>query len=336
MSGSDQSSSQLKKRDCQKPESSFENVFSASGTAKEVTRRVVDALVARHDQKGIFGHVDKVSIPSQAKIINLIEQARRILFPGYFGPDPVNALNLPYQMGREVVGFYQALAVEISAAIRHDCLRYGHEECLDCQEKGEAAALAVLEELPAISRLLSTDVIAAKEGDPAAGRHYDQIIFCYPGLFAIMVYRLAHELWRRQVPSIPRIMTEHAHSQTGIDIHPGAVIGGYFFIDHGTGVVIGETTTIGERVRLYQGVTLGALSLPRDAGKVLSGRKRHPTIEDEVTVYAGATILGGETVIGARSVIGGNVWLTKGVPPDSRVILKDPELLITGRGKTAA
>lgn len=336
MAARDQSAPQLKKRECQKPETSLKNMFSTSSEARDVTRRAVDALVARHDQKGLFGHVDQVSIPSQAKIISLIEQARRILFPGYFGPEPVNALNLQYQMGQEVVGFYQALAIEITAAIRHDCLRYGYDECLDCQERGKALALAVLEELPEISRLLSTDVIAAKEGDPAAGRHYDQIVFCYPGLFALMVYRLAHELWRLNVPFIPRIMTEHAHSQTGIDIHPGATIGAYFFIDHGTGVVIGETTNIGDRVRLYQGVTLGALSLPRNAGETLSGRKRHPTIEDKVIVYAGATILGGDTVIGSRSVIGGNVWLTHGVPPDSRVILKDPELVITGRGKSAA
>lgn len=335
MPAKDQNAPSLKKKECKRPEVALEDVASTSAEAKEVTRKVVAALVTRHDQKELFGHVTHVSIPSQSQIISLIEQARRILFPGYFGPEPVNDLNLQYQMGREVVGFYQALAAQITAATRHDCLRYGYEECLNCQEKGESSALATLEELPKISRLLSTDVIAAKEGDPAAGHRHDQIIFCYPGLFAVMVYRLAHELWRLNVPFIPRIMTEHAHSQTGIDIHPGATIGPHFFIDHGTGVVIGETTTIGAKVRIYQGVTLGALSLPRDAGETLSGRKRHPTIEDEVTIYAGATILGGETVIGARSVIGGNVWLTKGVPPDSRVILKDPELVITGRGKNA-
>ncbi|MGL4208382.1 MAG: serine O-acetyltransferase, partial [Candidatus Adiutrix sp.] len=173
------------------------------------------------------------------------------------------------------------------------------------------------------------------EGDPAAGDHFDQIIFCYPGLFATMVHRLSHELYKREVPFLPRILSEYAHSKTGIDIHPGATIGPNFFIDHGTGVVIGETTEIGAEVRVYQGVTLGALSLPKDAGERLAGTKRHPTLEDGVIVYAGATILGGETVIGARSVIGGNVWLTESVPPDTRVIIKKPELLvINGHKKT--
>ncbi|MBU2551663.1 MAG: serine acetyltransferase, partial [Proteobacteria bacterium] len=178
-------------------------------------------------------------------------------------------------------------------------------------------------------RALADDIRAAIEGDPAAGSP-DVIIFSYPGLFAITVYRLAHVLNHLDVPLLPRIMTEFAHSQTGIDIHPGAHIGGSFFIDHGTGVVIGQTCVIGDRVRLYQGVTLGALSLPRDAGRSLKDTKRHPTIEDDVTIYSGATILGGQTVIGARSVIGGNVWLTESVPPDTKVILKKPELIFIG------
>jgi serine O-acetyltransferase len=156
----------------------------------------------------------------------------------------------------------------------------------------------------------------------------DQIIFCYPGLYATIAYRLANVLWKKDVPYIPRMMTEFAHSRTGIDIHPGASIGKSFFIDHGTGVVVGETTVIGERVRIYQGVTLGAMSLPKDAGVRLMGAKRHPTLEDDVIVYSGATILGGDTVIGARSVIGGNVWLTESIPPDTKVFIKKPELII--------
>jgi serine O-acetyltransferase len=176
--------------------------------------------------------------------------------------------------------------------------------------------------------MMAADVVATKEGDPAAGNHLDQIILCYPGIYASLVYRLAHELWIKDVPFIPRIMTELAHSQTGIDIHPGAQIGPSFFIDHGTGVVIGETTIIGQRVRIYQGVTLGALSIPRGAGESLKGQKRHPTLEDDVIVYSGATILGGDTVIGARSVVGGNVWLTESIPADTKVFIKKPELVI--------
>ena len=173
---------------------------------------------------------------------------------------------------------------------------------------------------------MATDVRAAHEGDPAA-QSFDEIIFSYPGIFAIMVYRIAHELYEQKIPLIPRIMTEYAHSVTGIDIHPGAQIGESFFIDHGTGVVIGETTEIGKNVRLYQGVTLGALSLPKDAGAQLRGKKRHPTIEDDVIIYAEATILGEKAVIGARSVIGGNVWITDPVPPDTRVLFETPHLI---------
>lgn len=177
---------------------------------------------------------------------------------------------------------------------------------------------------------MSSDVRAAREGDPAS-KSVDEVIFSYPGLFAIMTYRLAHALMHEDVPLLPRIMTEYAHSRTGIDIHPGAEIGESFFIDHGTGIVIGETTVIGDRVRVYQGVTLGALSLPPGAGQTMQGLKRHPTIEDDVIIYSGATILGGDTVIGARSVIGGNVWLTESIPADTKVFLKKPELIYKGQ-----
>ena len=182
-------------------------------------------------------------------------------------------------------------------------------------------ALALLDDIPGIRRALAADVQAAYDGDPAA-KSTDEIIFSYPGIFAITVYRVAHRLYDLGVPLLPRIMSEHAHNVTGIDIHPGARIGERFCIDHGTGIVIGETTEIGRDVRIYQGVTLGALSLPKDAGEKLRGKKRHPTIEDEVIIYSGATILGGETVIGARSVIGGNVWITSSIPPDTKVIME--------------
>jgi serine O-acetyltransferase len=183
-----------------------------------------------------------------------------------------------------------------------------------------------LESIPMIRKILATDVRAAFDGDPAA-KSYDEIIFSYPGIYAITVYRMAHELYHFEIPLLPRIMTEYAHSKTGIDIHPGAHINESFVIDHGTGVVIGETTTIGRNVRIYQGVTLGALSLPKDAGIQLRGKKRHPTIEDNVIIYSGATILGGDTVIGERSIIGGNVWITESVPPETRVIMEKPRLI---------
>jgi serine O-acetyltransferase len=195
-----------------------------------------------------------------------------------------------------------------------------------CEERGQEEAVKFLTQLPDLRTILATDIQAAHQGDPAAAS-YDEIIFSYPGLFAVTVYRAAHQLFHQQVPLIPRIMTEYAHSHTGIDIHPGAHIGASFFIDHGTGVVIGETTEIGNSVRLYQGVTIGALSLPKDARERFRNMKRHPTIEDDVIIYAGATILGGETVIGARSVIGGNVWITESVPPDTKVFLKKPGLV---------
>jgi serine O-acetyltransferase len=182
-----------------------------------------------------------------------------------------------------------------------------------------------MEKLPELRRKLARDVRAHYDGDPAA-KSLDEIVFSYPGLYAIFVYRMAHELHLRGIPLIPRIMTEHAHSLTGIDIHPGARIGSDFFIDHGTGVVVGETTEIGDRVRVYQGVTLGALSVPRESegGNSLRGKKRHPTIENDVTIYAQATILGGDTVIGSRCVIGGNVWLTSSVPPGTTVLIEPP------------
>jgi serine O-acetyltransferase len=229
-----------------------------------------------------------------------------------------------YSMGQCVVALFDLLSEQICRSVRHDCFRYD-QPCSDCEEQGHRLALDLLQRIPAIRRTLATDVQGAYEGDPAA-KSYDEIIFSYPGIFAIMVYRVAHRLYELGVPLLPRIMSEHAHSVTGIDIHPGAEIGERFVIDHGTGIVIGETTRIGGSVRIYQGVTLGALSLPKDAVEKLRGRKRHPTIEDEVIIYSGATILGGDTVIGARSVIGGNVWLTESVPADTTVVIEAPRL----------
>jgi serine O-acetyltransferase len=228
-------------------------------------------------------------------------------------------------MGQAVTALFDMLSEQITHSIRHDCFRYDLS-CSDCGDRGYETALAVLESIPSIRKILATDIRAAYEGDPAAKSH-DEIIFSYPGIYAMSVYRVAHRLFELNVPLLPRIMTEHAHSITGIDIHPGARIGESFVIDHGTGVVIGETTVIGNNVRIYQGVTLGALSLPKNAGEKLRGKKRHPSIADDVIIYSGATILGGDTVIGERSVIGGNVWITESVPPDTTVMMEPPRLI---------
>jgi serine O-acetyltransferase len=286
---------------------------------------VVEELVLSCGDKNCFDHVSPEPIPSRESIVDLISKAMRILYPGYFLRTRVDDVNLGYYFGQEVTGFFEALAEQITLSIRHECLRHD-QPCTHCTDRGQETAIAFLEEMPNLRRVLAKDVVAAHEGDPAA-KGYDEIIFSYPGVFAVTVYRIAHKLYHLDVPLIPRIMSEYAHSITGIDIHPAAHIGERFFIDHGTGVVIGETSLIGYRVRIYQGVTLGALSLPRSAVDGLRTVKRHPTIEDDVVIYAGATILGGDTVIGARSVIGGNVWITDSVPPDTKVFLKKPELV---------
>jgi serine O-acetyltransferase len=286
---------------------------------------IVEHLVRSCNTEECFDHVDLEPLPSKEAVIEIVDLASRILYPGYFTRMRIDKVNLAYYFGQEATLFFEALSEQITLAMRHECRRH-NMVCINCEERGQEIALHFLNELPRLRTLLAKDIRAAHEGDPAA-KSYDEIIFSYPGLFAITVYRVAHELHKQKVSLIPRIMTEYAHSKSGIDIHPGADIGESFFIDHGTGVVIGETTKIGDRVRLYQGVTLGALSLPKDAVERLRYERRHPTIEDDVIIYAGVTILGGETVIGARSVIGGNVWLTSSVPPDTKVFLKKPGLV---------
>ncbi len=291
---------------------------------------IVKKLAATWDKREYCDHVGSIPMPSHEAVVKLIHQIRRILFPGYFTQTTINSDNLEYYLGQEMNVLFEDLSRQILLAFQYNCLT-NDEACLHCAERGQEPALTFINELPRIKKLLVTDTKAAMTGDPAA-KSQDEVIFSYPGLLAITTYRIAHELHRLQVPFIPRIMTEHAHSLTGIDIHPGATIGESFFIDHGTGAVVGETSEIGNRVRLYQGVTLGALSLPKDAGDRYRHKKRHPTIEDDVIVYANTTILGGETVIGARSVVGGNIWITESVPPDTKVLLKRPELFYTGRG----
>jgi serine O-acetyltransferase len=263
-------------------------------------------------------------------VAHIIDVAREIFFPGYFGDRTCTSDNLAYHIGDLLHQLYLMLAEQIYRCVRHQCRRRG-PECPHCKTLAETNAQQALQRIPEIRRLLDLDVKAAMDGDPAA-RSYDEIILGYPGLLAISVYRLAHELWDLSVPLLPRMLTEHAHGATGIDIHPGARIGESFFIDHGTGVVIGETTVIGDNVKLYQGVTLGALSFPKDAcGNLIRGQKRHPTIEDNVTIYAQATILGGSTIVGRHSTVGGNVWLTEPVPPYSLVTTENPKLVVRSK-----
>jgi len=290
---------------------------------------IVDDLVLSCGTGDCFEHISPEPIPSREAVISIIEQVRRILYPGYFIRSRVDEINLRYYLGQEATALFASLSEQITLSIRHECLRY-NQPCTQCEERGKEAAIAFIRQLPQQRRMLAMDVRAAYQGDPAA-KGFDEIIFSYPGLFAITVYRVAHQLHKQGIPLMPRIMSEYAHSITGIDIHPGADIGESFFIDHGTGVVIGETCEIGSRVRIYQGVTLGALSLQKEDLENLRNTKRHPTIEDDVIIYSGATILGGNTVIGARSVIGGNVWLTESVPPDNHIYVKKPELVFKGR-----
>jgi serine O-acetyltransferase len=294
---------------------------------------VAEAIIESCTEHECPTHIDYDPIPSRQAVVEIIDRIRELLFPGYFNREKIDPVTLRYSLGQAATGTFDLLSEQICRSIRHDCLRYD-QPCTDCENRGHDLALKLLEDVPAIRRILATDVRATFDGDPAA-RSHDEIIFSYPGVYAMAVYRVAHRLFELGVPLLPRIMTEHAHSVTGIDIHPGAEIDESFVIDHGTGVVIGETTRIGRNVRIYQGVTLGALSLPKDAGNQYRGKKRHPTIEDEVIIYSGATILGGDTVIGARSVIGGNVWITESVPPDTRVVMEAPRLIYKTRNGQA-
>ncbi len=292
---------------------------------KEKLPEITEAIIASCSDPACFTHIDYEPIPSRENVIRIINRFMELLFPGYFSRKNLDPTNLRYSIGDSVITLYNRLSEQIRLGIRHDCFRYDIP-CSDCEKRAHDATIRLFAAIPDIKRTLADDIRSMFDGDPAA-RGHDEIIFSYPGLYAISVFRVAHELFLMNVPLLPRIMTEYAHSETGIDIHPGATIGKRFAIDHGTGVVIGETTVIGDNVRIYQGVTLGALSLPPDAGERYKGVKRHPTIEDNVIIYSGATILGGNTVIGKGAVIGGNVWLTESVPENTRVFLEQPKLV---------
>ncbi|MBM4319858.1 MAG: serine acetyltransferase [Deltaproteobacteria bacterium] len=255
-------------------------------------------------------------LPSRQAVIGIVEELRTVLFPGYFNHSEITLESMAFHVGATLDRIGRQLQEQLRRGLCFACTVDG--PCLDCEPRAESLTRQFLDRLPEVRRLLGSDIKAAYEGDPAAISQ-DETIFCYPGVLAITNHRLAHELYQLDVPLIPRIVNEHAHSITGIDIHPGAEIGESFFIDHGTGVVIGETSIIGRNVRIYQGVTLGARSFPLDEqGRPIKGIPRHPIVEDEVVIYSGATILG-RVVIGQGSVIGGNVWLTRSLPPGSRI-----------------
>jgi serine O-acetyltransferase len=304
---------------------------------KETLPDIVENIVSTYTECSRTSHLGHKPLPSREVVSEILCDLLDILYPGYWRKQNLHIGNVEYHVGDLIDGLHDKLTQQIARALRHeqDCSPPEVWVALDFEALAQQKAIDLLKRLPDVRLELEQDVQAAFEGDPAA-KSYHEVIFCYPGLEAVSVYRIAHELLLLGVPLIPRMMTEFAHSRTGIDIHPGARIMPGFFIDHGTGVVIGETCDIGRNVKLYQGVTLGALSFPRDAdGNIIRGMKRHPTLEDEVVVYANATILGGDTVIGHHAVIGSNVWITQSVAPATVVSLEKPSLRMRQPGISA-
>jgi len=293
----------------------------------------VDAIVKSIHDEPRLQHLNRVNLPDREQIVLAIDLLRQLVFPGYFGKRDLTSANLPEHVTSVVARLNEVLYDQVRC-----CLRYRENiatdqrsgRCAECDDSAREIVRQFMTRIPSVRALLASDVQAAFDGDPAA-INTDETIFSYPGLMAITVQRLAHEFYRLQVPLLPRIMTEWAHGRTGIDIHPGATLGSGLMIDHGTGVVVGETTVIGDNVKIYQGVTLGALAPA--FGQLLRGQKRHPTIEDEVTIYAGATILGGETVIGKGTVIGGNLFITASIPAMHVAATEAPKLHMRQRGK---
>jgi len=291
---------------------------------------ITNAILKTYTEQAAINHIGVVALPSKAETIRFLDLLFGILYPGYFGRRNFTRENIRFHIGDRIWQVHRLVGEQVYLSIVHGC-RHTSGQCHTCADVASDLATEFLRRIPRLRELLEGDVQALYDGDPAA-KSLEEIIFSYPGLEAVTVYRIAHELWDMRVPLLPRIMTEIAHSTTGIDIHPGARIGRRLFIDHGTGVVIGETTEIGDNVKIYQGVTLGALSFPKDEkGELIRGEKRHPTIGDNVTIYSGATLLGGETVVGAGSTIGGNVWLTHSVPPNAVVMTEEPALVVSDK-----
>ncbi|MCI8504861.1 MAG: serine acetyltransferase [Lachnospiraceae bacterium] len=286
---------------------------------KEI-KSIVDGILEDYRTERAIDKIDMFKQPDKEEIVKIISGLVQIVYPGYYFDTTYKIYNVDHKMSVKVEDVIYHLNRQIELALQ---FTGGHGDTEETEEKAGWTAVEFFRRIPAVRAVLETDVQAAFEGDPAA-KSREEIIMAYPGLYAITVYRLAHELFLLKVPLIPRIMTEHAHSLTGIDIHPGAAVGKYFCIDHGTGIVVGETAVIGDHVKIYQGVTIGALST-RNVEKMRNAR-RHPTIEDNVTIYAGASILGGETIIGENTVIGGSVFITSSIPADTKVNMKNPEL----------
>jgi len=295
---------------------------------------LVERIVASYNGDSRTQHIDRFHLPARGEIVQLVRDLLELIYPGFIGRQRLTRHNVAFHVGDLLPRIGDAAYRQILQCLRYVDESSGSppEDDRTAERRARTVTLSFLEDIPRIREMLAGDVQASYDGDPAA-LNTDEIILAYPGLLAISVQRLAHKLYQLQVPLVPRIMSEWVHNQTGIDIHPGARIGRNFFIDHGTGVVVGETTDIGDNVKVYQGVTLGALSIPKDErGRVIRATKRHPTVHDNVTIYANAIILGGETVIGENSVIGGSVFVTTSVPPNSVVTFKPPELRLKTRG----
>lgn len=296
-----------------------------------LVRQIVDSYFSDERTR----HIDRAYLPSRSEIIRIVELLLELVYPGYYGRQNLNQHNVAFHVGELLPRLGEKLFNQVYQALCYQQELNGETSNGKAPppDKAQELTLTFMERIPAIRAMLAGDVQAAYDGDPAAV-NTDEVILAYPGVLAVSVYRFAHELCTMGVPLIPRTMTEWAHQMTGVDIHPGAIIGRSFFIDHATGVVIGETCEIGDNVKLYQGVTLGALSFPKDErGRLIRGYKRHPTVRDGATLYANATVLGGETVVGEDSMVGASVFLTAGIPDNAMVRLKDPELRIRKRRK---
>jgi serine O-acetyltransferase len=288
--------------------------------------KLVDEIMANYQTFGGMDHLEGKDLPSKKVVIEVLEDLFTILFPGYLGKAEITKANIKYHLGTTLTSVYTRLTGEVEKSLKYICRKIS--ECPQdvCKKRADVVVKELLEQIPEIRAKLSGDIEAAYDGDPAAVSA-EEVILSYPCVLAITTYRISHELYLRGVPLIPRIMSEHMHSLTGIDIHPGAKIGKNFFIDHGTGVVIGETAEIGDNVKIYQGVTLGALSFPKDEkGHIIKGRKRHPTVGNNVVIYSGATLLGPDAVIGDNVVIGGNVWITSPVEQGTKITRGPVEL----------
>jgi serine O-acetyltransferase len=303
---------------------------------KESLPELTDAIVRSYSDFGATHHLGHCPLPLHEEVVAIVEDLFEVFYPGYGRREGLHVGNITYHIGGLIDSLHDKMTRQFARALMHeDRLRpQNSANCMDYEAKGQAITIEFMKRIPALRRLLATDAQAAFDGDPAC-KSLDEVIFCYPGLKAITCHRIAHEFHRLLVPLIPRMISEWSHQKTGIDMHPGATVGHHFFIDHGTGVVIGETCQIGNHVKIYQGVTLGALSFAKDAnGQLVRDSKRHPTLEDRVVIYANATVLGGKTVVGHDSVIGSSVWLTNSVEPFTTVTMDAPNLRIRSATKS--